>query len=155
MRLNSLLIAAAFVWVAGASQAATPACKTSAAQVEQIKATVDALFDALGKDDDKALDHLLAPSFYAFEGGVRFTGGDLRALIKGQHAKGVVYRWAPQGIDARVCQDVAWAAWENHGAVGPAGDMKPVTWLESAGLHREPGGWVIDFLQATRAPAAK
>ncbi|WP_421737123.1 nuclear transport factor 2 family protein [Caulobacter sp.] len=152
MRIT-LLAAALTLMTAGMASAATPACQASPKDGEQVRTTIHALYDALAKDDDEALDRLLAPSFHAFETGKRFDKAELTGLIKESHDRGVVYEWAPGDIEVQTRCGLAWAAWENHGAVGTTAEMKPVTWLESAALHRQAGRWVIDFLHATRVPA--
>lgn len=153
MRIT-LVVAALTLMIAGAAQAATPACQASPKDGEQVRTTILAVYDALAKDDDEALDRLLAPSFHAFETGKRFNKAELTSRIRESHDRGVVYEWAPGDIEVQTRCGLAWAAWENRGAIGTAVEMKPVIWLESAALHREAGRWVMDFLHATRVPAA-
>jgi hypothetical protein len=155
MRLTRLaVLAVAFSASLGTVAEAAPTCPPEAVQVEPVRRTILAIYEALTRDDDKALGQLLAPSFHAFENGKRFEGAALTALIKDAHARGVVFRWSPQNIEIHVRCDMAWAAWENHGAVGPKDDMKPVSWLESATFGYRDGRWVMDFLHANRVAAA-
>jgi hypothetical protein len=138
----------------GAVAASPPACSSSGADTEQAAGVVRSFYAALAADDEAAVGRLTAPGFYAYDVGKRFTAPELSAAIKGAHGSGVVLEWNLGPIDARVGCDLAWAAWENHGRVGTAAALKPMTWLESAVLRRDGGRWVMVFLHSTRAEAA-
>jgi hypothetical protein len=109
-------------------------------------------FGAMARNDAAANARLLSSTFYAFDNGKRFRGGELFDLIRQLHGSGVVIQWNLGPIDVHRRGATAWAAWENEGAVGHAGEMQPVTWLESANLHRTRGRWMIDFLNSARVP---
>ncbi|CAN5260317.1 hypothetical protein BH10PSE3_BH10PSE3_03490 [soil metagenome] len=128
-------------------------CAAQPADPGQITRTVQSLYAAMAKDEP--LEGIVSPAFYAFEGDKRLTGLELSGLIRQIHADGKVLVWNLGPMDIHAGCEIAWAAWENHGAAGDASGTLPVTWYESAGLHRDGSGWVIDFLHAHRIKAAK
>jgi len=153
MRQTKAVLLAAALTLFGATRAlAVPACPPEPASVEPVRQTILTVYDALTRDDARALGQLLAPDFHAYENGKAMEGAVLTGLIRDAHARGVVYQWSPEDIDIHVRCDMAWASWVNRGAVGGSGDMKPVSWLESAALSYRDGRWVMDFLHATRVP---
>jgi len=54
----------------------------------QIVNTVSVIFAAARTDDVAKFDSVIAPDFYIYDGGVRFTGDTVVAMIKAQHAAG-------------------------------------------------------------------
>ena len=142
-----------FAGSAAPATAAPKACALLATDQTQISQAIRSIFTALAKDDEAGFSAATSSGFYAYEG-KRVTGPELTALIRKAHEAGRIYEWNLGPIDIHGGCDVAWAAWENHGRVGDATGMKPMTWLESAALHRDGSRWVVDFLHATRvAPA--
>jgi ketosteroid isomerase-like protein len=128
---------------------------SSAASVEAVSAAIRAFFAALASDDEAALRRVTTPTFYAFDVGERFTGPELSKLIGDAHKAGRILQWNVGPVDARVDCNTAFAAWENKGAAGTAGNLKPRAWLESALLVRSGDGWLIDFLHSTPKNPAK
>ncbi|HEX3701670.1 MAG TPA: nuclear transport factor 2 family protein [Phenylobacterium sp.] len=121
----------------------------SAAERAKISTAVHGLFDALSRDDEGALGRVLSRDFYGFDAGKRVTTASLFETIATYHRAGVIIQWNPGPLDIHVTCGKAWAAWENHGMGGPAGTLKPVSWLESAILSEDHGRWTIDFLHST------
>jgi hypothetical protein len=107
----------------------------------------------LSHADGDELRRVLSPSFYAFDAGTRFDAASMLEAIRGYHRAGVVIRWNPGPLDIHLSCSEAWASWENHGAAGPSGAVKPALWLESAVLSRRGGAWTIDFLHSTLVEA--
>jgi len=128
-------------------------CAAQPSDPGRITLAIQSLYAAMAKDEP--LEGIVSPAFYAFEGDKRFTGPALSGLIRQIHADGKVLVWNLGPLDIHAGCDVAWVAWENHGAAGDASGTLPVTWYESAGLHRDGSRWVIDFLHAHRAKPAK
>jgi|SRR5579859_1528814 len=121
-------------------------------QPEQaVIATMQAMFAALAVDDLESLARIFTADFYAFDGGKRFDGMALPELIKAAHADGKRFQWTVTEPDVEIAGDWARIAFVNRGAVGDATAMTPVTWLESAVLRREGGGWRVRFFQSERA----
>ena len=128
-------------------------CALSDLDEAGVSRTIHALFAALAKDDEAGFGAVTSTDFYAYEG-KRVSGPELSAMIRKAHAAGRIYEWNLGPIDIHGGCNVAWATWENHGQVGDATAMKPVTWLESGALRRDGSRWVVDFLHSTRvAPA--
>ena len=133
---------------AASAAPAAKACSSPAVRAE-VSATIRAFFAALAVDDDAKLRRLTTPDFYAFEVGKRFTGPELFKLIAETHKSGRTIQWNIGEVDARTDCRLAFAAWENVGAAGPAGKLEPRSWLESAMLVRQGGRWAIAFLHST------
>jgi ketosteroid isomerase-like protein len=118
----------------------------------QITETVRAMFTAAATDDLTKLRAVIAPDFYAFDAGGRFTGDALMELIKAAHAAGKVYVWTVNDPDVHLYGDVAWITYVNRGSIKDASGTKQVSWLESAVLQRTSGRWLIQFFHSTRVP---
>lgn len=123
----------------------------SPAEVAKIEMTIRGFFEALGRDDKVAFQRLTTRSFYSFDGGKRFAGGELLEVVRDIHARGVQFHWNIGTIDIHLGRDMAWTAWENSGSAGVSTNLRPVRWLESAVLVKNEGTWKIDFLHSTRA----
>ncbi|MBL9017779.1 MAG: nuclear transport factor 2 family protein [Myxococcales bacterium] len=113
------------------------------------------MYAALTADDASAPGRLFTPDFYAFDGGKRFTGPELFALIKDAHAAGRSFVWNVVAPDVHLACDVAWVTWENRGSIAEATNVKAMTWLESAVLRWDGGGWRATFFHSTRVPPPK
>jgi Domain of unknown function (DUF4440) len=119
----------------------------SAAVVE----TMRAMFAAATQDDEASLKAIFAADFYAFDGGGRFDGMELAALIRTAHAAGKSFVWTVNEPDARIEGDWAWIAYLNRGSITDAAGTVPMTWLESAVLNFDGNRWRIRFFHSTRA----
>jgi quercetin dioxygenase-like cupin family protein len=118
-------------------------------------AIVDAmrtLYVALGKDDVALFRSVTARDFFTYDGGKRFTGDELLALIKSRHDAGVVFVWNITEPDVRVDGRTAWITYVNRGSVTDAAGKKDVVWLESAVLRKDDGAWHVQFFHSTRMP---
>src|SRR5258708_15206953 len=67
--------------------------KLLTADQTQIVNTVSVIFAAARTDDVAKFDSVIAPDFYIYDGGVRFTGDTVVAMIKAQHAAGKRHQW--------------------------------------------------------------
>ncbi|MGC1304478.1 MAG: nuclear transport factor 2 family protein [Caulobacteraceae bacterium] len=156
--MKKLLLVAVSLLVVGVRPAlAAPSvavcAPAAAATAERVGGVVQSLFRTLAADQDEAAAALLTPEFYAFDGGKRSTGPELLEIIRDLHAQGVVLEWNPEPIDVHISCNMAWAAWDNHGRVGKAGALSPVSWQESAVLRWREGAWRIAFLHSNRVEA--
>lgn len=142
--------------------AALTSCQTTASQTslrgtqcdslaarEDIKRTIQSLYDALAQDDYGAVQRVTTPDFFAFEIGKRYTGKELSDLITKSHAEGRIINWGLGVMAMHVDCTVATASWENVGSAGSAGKVQPRAWLESAVLRRHHDRWLIAFLHST------
>src|SRR3984885_15185014 len=75
---------------------------------KQVVDTVSTIFTAARADDVAKFDSVIAPGFYIFDGGARFNGDTIMALIKAQHAAGKRYEWNVTEPDVHISGDTAW-----------------------------------------------
>ena len=119
------------------------------------KAVVDAvstMFAAAHTEDVAKFDSAIAPGFYIFDGGSRFTGEALMELLKKEHAAGKRYEWNVTEPDVHISGDTAWIAYVNKGSIGNDSGTTSQNWLESAFLQKHGGIWKIVFMHSTRVP---
>src|ERR1700723_2946569 len=121
---------------------------------KQVVDTVSTIFTAARADDVAKFDSVIAPGFYIFDGGARFNGDSIMALIKAQHAAGKRYEWNVTEPDVRISGNTAWIAYVNKGSITDASGIVNQNWLESAFLEKQAGAWKIVFMHSTRVPAA-
>jgi hypothetical protein len=131
---------------ATSAQAKTCPKSTSAQDVGDV---VRSFFAALAADDDAEVQRLTTPNFYAYDVGKRYSRPELSKVIADAHKSGRIIQWNIGQVDARIDCNLAFAAWENTGAVGSEGQLQARVWLESALLVRHQDRWLIDFLHST------
>ena len=148
---RTLLIAATALLTSTILAAAPEQADPALADKTQVTETVRSMFAALAANDADKFRAVLAPDFYAFDVGKRFTGDALLELIKTAHAAGSVYVWTVNEPDVHISGDIAWIAYVNRGSIKDASGTENVTWLESAVLQKDKGAWRIRFLHSTRA----
>jgi ketosteroid isomerase-like protein len=156
MRLSPLLLGAALVGAACASQPKAVAPPVSECAPNDSAAPVQVIRDmytALQVDDASAVRRLFTPDFYVFDVGKRFTGPELFALIKRLHADGETFVWEVLPPETHLSCNVAWLTWENRGSITSDGVATAVSWLESAVLHWSGDAWRMAFFHSTRMPA--
>jgi Domain of unknown function (DUF4440) len=121
---------------------------------QQVVDTVSTVFTAARADDVAKFDSVIASDFYIFDGGARFNGNSIMALIKAQHAAGKRYEWNVTEPDVHISGNGAWIAYVNKGSITDASGTVNQNWLESAFLEKQAGAWKIVFMHSTRVPAA-
>jgi hypothetical protein len=121
---------------------------------QQVVDTVSTVFTAARADDVAKFDSVIASDFYIFDGGARFNGNSIMALIKAQHAAGKRYEWNVTEPDVHISGNGAWIAYVNKGSITHASGTVNQNWLESAFLEKQAGVWKIVFMHSTRVPAA-
>jgi ketosteroid isomerase-like protein len=121
---------------------------------KQVVDTVSAIFVAARADDVAKFDSVIASDFYIFDGGARFNGDSIMALIKAQHAAGKRYEWNVTEPDVHISGNTAWIAYVNQGSITDASGTVNQNWLESAFLEKQAGTWKIVFMHSTRVPVA-
>jgi ketosteroid isomerase-like protein len=126
--------------------------KPAASDTTQIVDTIKAMFTAASADDLAKFDSLVTPDFYMYDGGARFNGDSIMALIKADHARGRQYEWNVTQPDVHISGDTAWIAYVNEGTVTDASGTQHLKWLESAFLKKTAGTWKIAFFHSTRVP---
>jgi hypothetical protein len=120
------------------------------------------MYAAAAVDDLARFHTVVAPDFYAFDGGTRYEGDALINMVKSYHEKGVVFVWTVADPHVEATCELAWITYTNRGSIATPGTTlgsaqnKPstqqVTWLESAVLQKQAGAWRIRFFHSTRAP---
>jgi ketosteroid isomerase-like protein len=128
--------------------------KLLTADQTQIVNTVSVIFAAARTDDVARFNSVIAPNFYIYDGGVRFNGDTVMAMIKAQHAAGKRYEWNVTEPDVHISGNTAWIAYVNQGSITDASGTASQKWLESAFLQKQAGTWKILFMHSTRVPAA-
>jgi ketosteroid isomerase-like protein len=152
-RLSVILAALVFSLLFSTSvRTARAQQKPLATDEEQIVDTVSTIFTAARADDVAKFDSVIAPGFYIFDGGARFNGDSIMALIKAQHAAGKRYEWNVTEPDVHVSGNIAWIAYINKGSIMDAAGTANQQWLESAFLEKQAGTWKIVFMHSTRVP---
>jgi ketosteroid isomerase-like protein len=121
---------------------------------KQVVDTVSAIFIAARADDVAKFDSVIASDFYIFDGGARFNGDSIIALIRAQHAAGKRYEWNVTEPDVHIRGNTAWIAYVNKGSITDASGTADQNWLESAFLEKQAGTWKIVFMHSTRVPVA-
>jgi len=136
------------MFIGAAAIAAQPF--TQSVEADTPEHAIRSFFQAAASDDERAYLRLTSSRFYAFDAGKRFTGREFFDTVKRLHSSGIILQWNLGPIDVHMSGSAAWAAWENHGAVGKPNAMQPMSWLESAALHRSGHRWTLDFLHSNR-----
>ena len=98
----------------------------------QIVNTVSTVFTAARTDDVAKFNSVIAPDFYIFDGGARFDGDALMALIKAQHAGGKRYEWNVTEPDVHISGNTAWITYVNQGSISDASGTMNQKWSESS-----------------------
>jgi len=153
-RYCTFIIAALLLtWPIGVSDAQE--ASASADDQAQVTEAVRSMFAAMAAGDIAKFREVIAPNFYAYDVGKRFTGDALIDLIKKAHAAGDVYVWTVTEPEVHISGEIAWITYVNRGSVSGKSGKHDVTWLESAVLEKEKGKWRIRFLHSTRVPPEK
>jgi Domain of unknown function (DUF4440) len=121
---------------------------------KQVVDTVSTIFIAARADDIAKFNSVIALGFYIFDGGARFNGDAIMALIKAQHVAGKRYAWNVTEPNVHIRGNSAWIAYVNKGSISDASGTVNQNWLESAFLEKQAGVWKIVFLHSTRVPMA-
>ena len=153
LRRTAVLFSTIFVLATAAVAADSVACPASAPDDEaQVVQALETMYVAATNDDLARFHSVAAPDFYAYDGGKRFEGDAIMAMVKNVHAAGNVYVWKVTDPEVHITCGVAWVTYVNRGSVQNASGKTNLTWLESAVVQNEKGQWRIRFLHSTRVP---
>ena len=148
--------AVASLVLAGAAHAQPTACPKEPGIGVAITVTMEQFYAAAKADDRAALKAVVAPDFYAYDGGKRYTADGLMSMVEGAYAAGKHLEWTVTQPEPHVIDcDWAWLSWVTQGSVKDEVETESLSWLESAVLHREGGRWKVKFFHSTRVPPAK
>jgi ketosteroid isomerase-like protein len=148
LRITTLLVLAASMNLATSLFAAQPV--TDQAQVVQ---AMRSMYVAATNDDLAKFHSVVAPGFYAFDGGERFNSDALMEIAKRLHAAGKILVWKVTEPEVHVAGDTAWITYVNKGSVRDSSGTRNLSWLESAVLTKQNGSWRIQFFHSTRVPS--
>jgi hypothetical protein len=149
------MIAGVMVAMLAAGAGSAQSCKVTESDKTSVAETLRAMYAAATVDDMARLHAVVAPGFYAFDGGVRYGSIDeLMGAVKGFQDKGVKFVWRVTEPEVTVVCDEAWITYVNDGSIQMPDGSAParVKWLESAVLERRGGVWRIVFFHSTRVP---
>ncbi len=137
-----------------AGSATAQSCPDVPAEHDAVVETLRAFYAGASKDDYPAFRKVLAPDFYAFDGGRRFDGVALLDFVKTAYQdKGYVFVWKVTNPDVHMACNTAWITYTNVGSItDPSGKIMPMQWLESAVLQKQDGHWLIRFFESARVP---
>lgn len=107
------------------------------------------LYAAAMRIDREAFIVELAPEFYAFDGGKRYSREQFGDLPQALHDKGETYIWNVTEPDTHISCNTAWVAYVNRGSFKDRSGTESALWLESANLVWLNGTWKILFFQST------
>jgi hypothetical protein len=147
LRLSAVLFAALVASTAQARAECAPGGAYGAAE------TVRKMYDLAAMGDEDGVKAVLAPDFYAFDNGKRFTGPEIIGFIKAAHAAGKNYLWDVVEPEVHLACDTVWLTYLNRGSISDASGVQEVSWLESAVVVWGEQGWKLRFLHSTRIPA--
>jgi Domain of unknown function (DUF4440) len=142
----------AMMFFVGAASAYAAPCMTTEEDKGRVVETIRQMYAAAAKDDLDGFHRVTTAEFFAFDGGRRFDGDSLMNLIKTAHDAGKRYEWKVTAPEVHLTCNDAWIAYTNRGSLQDESGTKSLTWLESAFLRKEEGGWKIQFFHSTRVP---
>jgi ketosteroid isomerase-like protein len=121
-------------------------------EAQELVATIERVFVAIGSDDQMRLNEVLCEDFHAFENGARVTRRELLDLMSTYHAKGRRYQWSVTSPQIEVQGDLGVVVYVNLGSITevPGSDPIPMSWLETVLLRRQESRWRLAFLHSTR-----
>ena len=123
-------------------------------EAQEMVATIEGAFAAIGDDDRSRLEAILCEDFHAFENGIRMTRRELLEVMSRYHADGRRYQWSVNSRQIEVQGDLGVVVYVNRGSIAeaPGSDPVPMSWLETVVLRRHESTWRIAFLHSTRTP---
>jgi hypothetical protein len=124
---------------------------------QDLIATIERAFVAIGKDDQMLLREIFCEDFHAFENGVPVTGPEVFELMSRFHAQGKRYRWSVNSPQIEVQGNLGVVVYVNRGSISetPGSDPIPMSWVETAVLRRQESSWRLAFLHSTRMPQSE
>ena len=124
-------------------------CTTSFADGSQVAEIMRQFYAAATADDLQKFHTVVDPTFYAYDGGVRYEGDALMTLIKKAHEAGKTYVWTVTDPQVHLSCDAALITYVNKGSTTDSTGTKDRTWLESAFMQKSAGVWKILFFHST------
>lgn len=111
--------------------------------------TIQALFDAASAGDKAAVNALLAPDFFAIDGGRRYDQDGFAGLVDTLRESGATMTWSVGSPQSERSCDAAWLTWDNQGTRTDEQGTRALHWLESAVLVWQNGRWAVAMFHST------
>lgn len=149
--LKTILLSPCVIALLILSSQATTAqtCTTTPADQPQIIETMRQFYAAAAADDLPKFHTVVAPAFYAYDGGVRYDGDALMTLVKKAHDAGRTYVWTVTEPQVHLACDAAIITYVNKGTITDSTGTKNRNWLESAFMQKSGNTWKILFFHST------
>ena len=124
------------------------------ADAQEMIATIERVFAAIGDDDQIALKEILCGDFHAFENGVPMTGRELLEIMSKYHAQGRRYQWSVNSPQVELHGNLGVVVYVNRGSITktPGSEPVPMAWLETVLFRRQESRWRLAFLHSSRMP---
>ncbi|HTU32572.1 MAG TPA: nuclear transport factor 2 family protein [Candidatus Acidoferrum sp.] len=150
-RLAAGVVILGWIVFAGAGGALAQSCPDVPAEHQAVVQAIRTMYAGAAKEDDAIVRKVIAPDFYAFDDGMKFTGMDLFHSVRTMYQdKGYVFVWTVRDPTVHTACDMAWITYTNIGSMTyPHGRKAAAQWLESAVLEKEHGRWLVRFFHST------
>jgi hypothetical protein len=124
-------------------------CTTSSADGSKVIDTMRQFSATATADDLQKFHTVVTPTFYAYDGGVRYDGDALMILVKKAHEAGKIYVWTVTDPQVHLACNSALITYINKGSTTDSTGTKNRTWLESAFMQKSAGVRKIPFFHST------
>jgi len=153
----SSIVAVLVAFALMTASAGGQSCTTTDADRATVADTVRTMYAGAVADDMAKIHSVVAPEFYAFDGGVDYPSIDaLMAVVKAYQDQGAKFVWTVTKPMVTIHCNEAWISYVNDGSIQIGGSAPvPTQWLESAVLEKQSGVWKIVFFHSTRVAPAK
>ena len=124
------------------------------AETQNLVATIERAFAAIGEDDQTARKEVFCKDFHAFENGISMSGSQLFELMSRYHSQGRRYQWSVNEPQIEVQGGLGVVVYVNRGFISETQGSNPIamSWLETVVLRRQESRWRLAFLHSTRIP---
>ena len=128
-----------------------PGCSRNTLSPAQVISLQTRLFAALGQDDRRTWDLLVAPEFRAFERGKQYSSSDFFGLVADVHKKGIQLVWSVTESHIESDCRLAVMSYVNVGSIAERGDQpKPQRWLETVAFRLDGSTWRAVLMTSMR-----
>lgn len=129
-----------------------PGCSRNALSPAQVIGLQTRLFTAMGQDDRRTWDLLVAPEFRAFERGEQYSGPDFFGIVADAHKKGIQLVWSVTESHIEIDCKLAVMSYVNVGSIAERGEQpRPQRWLETVAFRLDGSTWRAVLMTSMRA----
>lgn len=130
-----------------------PVCTASPADNGAIADTIRTAITAAIAGDVEQFHANTTRDFFTFDGGRRFTGDELLAIMRRHLADGWNTTWTIENPEIRIDCNTALTTYTAHAVFNAAGNRAEMSLLESAYLRKAGSKWQVVFVHTTAIPA--